>query len=70
MSKLGELRSNLKVAEDYYRTAQGSLDTSPLEVILAKEQLKQARFRYDAECRKYVEVNVFGNFIEDEIENV
>ena len=68
MSKLGELRSNLKVAEDYYRTAQGSLDTSPLEVILAKEQLKQARFRYALACRDYVEVNVFGQVIEEGIE--
>lgn len=68
MSKLGELRANLTRAEDYYRTAQGSLDSSPLEVILAKEQLKQARFRYDVECRKYVEVNVFGNVSEEEIE--
>ncbi len=65
MSKLGELRANLKRAEDSYRTAQGSLDSSPLEVILAKEQLKQSRFRYDAECRKYVEVNVFGEAEEE-----
>lgn len=70
MNNLAQLRTNLTLAEDYYRTAQGSLDSSPLEVILAKEQLSQARFRYDAECRKYVEVHVFGNFIEDEIENV
>lgn len=60
MSKLGELRANLKRAEDSYRTAQGSLDSSPLEVVLAREELNQARFRYDAGCRKYVEVNVFG----------
>lgn len=66
MSKLGELRANLTRAENYYRTANGSLDTSPLEVILAREELSQARFRYDAECRKYVELNVFGNFVEEE----
>ena len=55
MNNLTQLRNNLLAAEYEYRTAQGSLDSSPLQVILAKEALKQARFVYNEACREHIE---------------
>lgn len=55
MKELIELRDNLKAAELEYKCAQGSLDSSPLEIVLAKEGLKEARFSYALACRDHIE---------------
>lgn len=65
---LSELRKQLLDAESTYKRADSSLDSSPLQVIVAKEDLKIARYNYALACKAYVEVNVFGNFIEEEVE--
>lgn len=54
MKTLTELRNNLLIAEQTYKTAKTSLDGS-LEYILAKEELKIARYNYALACRDYVE---------------
>lgn len=59
MNTLTELRAHLQQAEQGYRTANGSLDSSPLQVILAKEALKQARFAYSKACEQFVEETLF-----------
>lgn len=70
MNHLSELRKRLQEAESAYVSAKTSLDNS-LEYIVCKEELKIARYNYALACRDYVEVNVFGNFIEnEEVENV
>lgn len=60
MKGLIELRTAWQQAEQEYKIAQGSLDSSPLEVIVCKEALKQSRFNYALACREYVEDNLFG----------
>lgn len=69
MKHLSELLERLELAESAYKTSKSSLDGS-LEFILAREELKQARFRFDKACRNYVLSNVFGQVIEEEVENV
>lgn len=54
MNHLSELLERLNDAEIVYKTANGSLDVSPLEVIIAKTNLKSARYDFDAGCREYV----------------
>ena len=54
MNDIVELRNKLAKAEQEYKTAQSSLDGS-LALILAKEELKIARFNYALACRDYVE---------------
>lgn len=54
MSEIVELRNKLAVAEQEYKTAQTSLEGS-LALILAKEELKIARYNYALACRDYVE---------------
>jgi hypothetical protein len=58
MKDLIELRNNLKKAEQEYYTAHTSLEGS-LALILAKEELKQARYNYALACRDYVEITLF-----------
>ena len=58
MNELTELRKILTLAEQSYKTAKTSLDGS-LEYILAKEELKQARYNYALACRDYVEETLF-----------
>lgn len=53
MKELTELCTLWKLAEQNYKTAKTSLDNS-LEYILAREELNQARFRFDKACRDYV----------------
>jgi hypothetical protein len=60
MNELIKLRDNLRIAELDYKCAQGSLDSSPLQVVVAKESLKQARFSYALACREYVEQTLFN----------
>lgn len=52
MKDLIELRSALKKAEQEYKTAHTSLEGS-LALVLAKEELKIARFLFDKACRRY-----------------
>jgi 5-hydroxyisourate hydrolase-like protein (transthyretin family) len=58
MDELTELRKILTLAEQSYKTAKTSLDGS-LEYILAKEELKIARYNYALACRDYVEQTLF-----------
>lgn len=60
MNTLTQLRNNLFTAEYEYKIAQGSLDSSPLQVILTKEALKQARFVYNEACKQCVEKLYFS----------
>ena len=59
MNELIKLRDNLRIAELDYICAQGSLDSSPLQVVVAKEELKIARYNYALACRDYVEEILF-----------
>ncbi|MNN71359.1 hypothetical protein D3C81_1872840 [compost metagenome] len=59
MNELIELRNNLTKAELEYRTAQTSLEGS-LDLILKKEELKQARYNYALACRDYIEELYFS----------
>ena len=59
MNTLTQLRNNLQRAEQEYRTANGSLDSPPLEVIVCKEALRQARFAYSKACEQFVEETLF-----------
>jgi hypothetical protein len=66
MKELAELRSKLIVAEFEYKVAQGSLDSSPLQVVVAKETLRQARYNYALACRDYVEQTIFNESLEND----
>lgn len=50
MNHLTELRKRLELAESAYKTANSCLDGGSLEFILAKEELKQCRFKYGKAC--------------------
>lgn len=60
MKHLSELRKRLQEAESAYKVADSSLDSSPLEVIVCKEELKIARYNYALACRDYVEETLFS----------
>lgn len=60
MKHLSELRKQLLDAESVYKRADSSLDSSPLQVIVAKEELKIARYNYAIACRDYVEDTLFA----------
>lgn len=51
MKSLKLLRDNLLQAEESYKKAQSSLENS-LELVIAKESLKQARFNYSNACQR------------------
>lgn len=53
MNTLTQLRNNLHTAEHEYKIAQGSLDSSPLEVVVCREALRQARFNWLKGCEEY-----------------
>lgn len=59
MKHLSELRKQLIDAEIAYKNADSSLDCSPLEVIICREELKNARFVYSQACREFVEETLF-----------
>ena len=59
MNTLTQLRAHLQRAEQEYRTANGSLDSSPLELIVCREALSQARFAYSKACEQFVEETLF-----------
>ena len=54
MNHLNELLERLKSAEKQYKTCDSCLDTSPLELVVAREELKQSRFLYSQECMRVV----------------
>lgn len=54
MKHLSELRKRLQEAEKQYKTCDSCLDTSPLELVVAREELKQARFSYGQECMRVI----------------
>jgi hypothetical protein len=54
MNHLTELLERLQHAEKQYKEADSSLDYSPLELVVAREELKQARFLYGQECMKAI----------------
>lgn len=54
MKHLSELRKRLELAETQYKTSDSCLDTSPLELVVAREELKQARFLYGQECMRVI----------------
>lgn len=55
MKHLSELRKQLSSAEITYKEADSSLDSSPIALIVAREELKQLRFTYDKACTKLAE---------------
>lgn len=54
MKHLSELLERLELAETQYKTSDSYLDTSPLELVVAREELKQARFLYSQECMRVI----------------
>jgi hypothetical protein len=66
MKHLSELLERLENAEFTYKSADSSMDSSPLQIIVAKTELKEARFEFDAACREYVMTNVLN--IKEEVE--
>lgn len=54
MKHLSKLLERLNDAEIAYKRADSSLDSSPLEVIVSRVDLKSARYAFDAACREYV----------------
>lgn len=64
MKHLSELRKRLRDAESAYKVADSSLDSSPLEVIVCKEELNQVRFLYRKACEQHIEELYFS---EDEV---
>jgi hypothetical protein len=67
MNHLTELLERLNDAKSTYVKADSSLDCSPLQVIVAKAELKVARFAWLSGCEEYILSNVLNN---KEIENV
>lgn len=55
MNHLYQLRKQLIDAENLYKVADSSLDSSPLQLIMAKEVLKEARFVYNEACKEHIE---------------
>lgn len=60
MSNLTELLERRNQAEIAYRIANGSMDSSPLQVIVAKQELKAARFDWLSGCEEYILNNVIN----------
>lgn len=52
--KLLSLQKALHLAEKEYREADGFIDASPLQIILAKEVLKEARFAWNEASSEFV----------------
>lgn len=59
LKHLSELLERLEHAEFTYKTSQSSLDGS-LALILAKEDLRNARFDFAQACMTYVVENVLN----------
>ena len=55
MSTLLEAREQLMSAEKDYKQSSCMLDGNSVDLILAKENLKKARFDYLSQCEEYVE---------------
>lgn len=68
MTRLVTLLEQLRLAESTYKTAKSSLDGSNA-LIIAKEDLKSARFSWLKACEEHVLVNVFGPTIVEDVEN-
>lgn len=66
MKHLSELLERRNQAEIAYRSANGSMDSSPLEVVVAKEELNQARFIWNKACSDYILEHVLNT--KDEVE--
>lgn len=66
MKHLSELLERLEHAEFTYKSADSSMDSSPLQVIVAKEELKRARFDWNAACSEFVINNVLNREEETE----
>lgn len=47
MNHLTELLERLEASEIAYKGADSCLDTSPLELVVTREELKQSRFLFD-----------------------
>jgi hypothetical protein len=54
MNHLSELLERLRLAEKSYKEASSSLDGGSLEFIIAKQELKEARFAWLSECEHHV----------------
>lgn len=54
MKHLSELLERLEHAEFTYKSADSSMDSSPLQIIVAKTELKEARFIWNEACSEYV----------------
>lgn len=66
MEILKDIMNRLQIAEQRYKVADSSLDSSPLEVVVAKEELNQARFIWNKACSDYIIEHVLN--IKDEVE--
>lgn len=60
MKYLSELLERLNDAKTTYAKADSSMDSSPLQVIVAKSELKAARFEFSEACIDYVVNNVIN----------
>lgn len=60
MKHLSELLERLKCATIAYRSADSCLDSGALELIVAREELKQSRFLFDKESAKLAK-DLLGN---------
>lgn len=58
MKHLSELLERLRVAEITYKQASSSLDRGSLAFIVAKQELKEARFNWLSECEYHIINNV------------
>lgn len=54
MNELTQLLERLRDAEKHYKICDSSLDSSPIELVVAREELKQARFNYGQECMRVI----------------
>lgn len=54
MNELTELLERLRDAEKHYKICDSSLDSSPIELVVAREELKQSRFIWNKACSDYI----------------
>lgn len=65
MKHLSELLERLRLAEKHYKEASSSLDGGSLAFIVAKQELKEARFTWLSECEYHVIESVLKERPED-----
>lgn len=61
---LASLRNRLIEATIVYNKADSSLDVGSTQFIIAKADLKTARFEYNQACVEYIEEMLFSEVVE------